>query len=366
MGCLQQVVPQHVDELWIMGLVSALFRLASDHSNAKNGAGPIIRQDPNAPRLAERCAQPPAALSLDCRPTKQKHLSIQHRAEAGCRAHVLAWVPTRVHAEGSSCLVAGPRGRRHGSRTMRPSPGWCSTACGWAPRTCWETPTARCVRVVHHYHMLCRRLGGCDLKWYVNCSALRIQWMQSSLACSRLIRINPCVCAPQNYFLRAMVCMITGQPSRLTDPAVLMEMLAIVRSWLLSPPPSGGAPHPEAPELRTHAPKRWGPSSSTGCEQAPRSPAVDQRCVLPAGLSEKESALFMERLAALERSGATEGPIKGAWEDAFLDLTHRLITQPGTEVRRACSLPLTNGCTMTANAEVWLCMLWLCSVVHVQ
>lgn len=41
----------------------------------------------------------------------------------------------------------------------------------------------------------------------------------------------------------------------------------------------------------------------------------------------------MERLAALERSGATEGPIKGAWEDAFLDLTHRLITQPGTEVR---------------------------------
>ena len=57
--------------------------------------------------------------------------------------------------------------------------------------------------------------------------------------------------APQNYFLRAMVCMITGQPSRLTDPAVLMEMLAIVRSWLLSPPPSGGAPHPEAPELRT-------------------------------------------------------------------------------------------------------------------
>ena len=46
----------------------------------------------------------------------------------------------------------------------------------------------------------------------------------------------------------------------------------------------------------------------------------------------------MERLAALERSGATEGPIKGAWEDAFLDLTHRLITQPGTEVRGADQL----------------------------
>jgi hypothetical protein len=51
---LTQVAPQHVDELWIMGLVSALFRLASDHSNAKNGGGPIIRQDPNVPRLAER------------------------------------------------------------------------------------------------------------------------------------------------------------------------------------------------------------------------------------------------------------------------------------------------------------------------
>jgi hypothetical protein len=53
-GRLTQVAPQHVDELWIMGLVSALFRLASDHSNAKNGGGPIIRQDPNMPRLAER------------------------------------------------------------------------------------------------------------------------------------------------------------------------------------------------------------------------------------------------------------------------------------------------------------------------
>jgi hypothetical protein len=42
----------------------------------------------------------------------------------------------------------------------------------------------------------------------------------------------------------------------------------------------------------------------------------------------------MERLAALERSGATEGPIKAAWEDAFLDLIYRLTTQPATEVPR--------------------------------
>jgi hypothetical protein len=67
----------------------------------------------------------------------------------------------------------------------------------------------------------------------------------------------------------------------------------------------------------------------------------------PAGLSEKESALFMERLAALERSGATEGPIKGAWEDAFLDLTHRLITQPGTEVQGMVSLLLSRLCSRT-------------------
>lgn len=51
-----QVAPQHVDELWVTGLVSALFRLASDHSNVNKSGGPVIRQDPNAPRLAERCA----------------------------------------------------------------------------------------------------------------------------------------------------------------------------------------------------------------------------------------------------------------------------------------------------------------------
>lgn len=41
----------------------------------------------------------------------------------------------------------------------------------------------------------------------------------------------------------------------------------------------------------------------------------------------------MQRLAALERSGATEGAIKGPWEEAFLDLIYRLATQPPTEVR---------------------------------
>lgn len=55
---------------------------------------------------------------------------------------------------------------------------------------------------------------------------------------------------------------------------------------------------------------------------------------MSAGLSEKESNLFMERLAALERSGATEGPIKGPWEDAYLDLIYRLATQPPTEVSK--------------------------------
>ncbi len=43
-------------------------------------------------------------------------------------------------------------------------------------------------------------------------------------------------------FLKALVLLITGPASRATDPAVLMEVLAIVRTWLISPPPADGAP----------------------------------------------------------------------------------------------------------------------------
>ena len=162
-----------------------------------------------------------------------------------------------------------------------------------------------------------------------------------------------------------MVCMITGQPSRLTDPAVLMEMLAIVRSWLLSPPPSGGAPRPAAPELQTPALHRREPSLS--CRQQTVSRLTNHQrwksdTVFLAGLSEKESALFMERLAALERSGATEGPIKGAWEDAFLDLTHRLITQPGTEV--ACLFDREDLTDLLFNAVHGLGCTVGCSTIH--
>jgi len=64
------------------------------------------------------------------------------------------------------------------------------------------------------------------------------------------------------------------------------------------------------------------------------------------GLSDKEAVLFLERLAALERSGATEGSIKGPWEDAFLDLIHHLATQPPTEARPPD--PELSGC--------WLCV----------
>lgn len=49
----------------------------------------------------------------------------------------------------------------------------------------------------------------------------------------------------QGYFLKAVVFLITGQASRATDPAVLMEVLSIVRSWLITPPATG--------ELRRHA-----------------------------------------------------------------------------------------------------------------
>lgn len=50
-----QVAPAHVDSLWVTNAVSALYRICADHGNAPKGGGPLIRQDPNAPRLTERC-----------------------------------------------------------------------------------------------------------------------------------------------------------------------------------------------------------------------------------------------------------------------------------------------------------------------
>lgn len=57
----------------------------------------------------------------------------------------------------------------------------------------------------------------------------------------------PCVLGEQQrkaMFLKTLVMLITGPASRVTDAAVLMEVLAIVRKWLIDPPPSAGARHP--------------------------------------------------------------------------------------------------------------------------
>ncbi len=45
----------YVNEAWVTQLVAALFRLAKDHATATSTGGPVIRQDPSVPRLAERC-----------------------------------------------------------------------------------------------------------------------------------------------------------------------------------------------------------------------------------------------------------------------------------------------------------------------
>ena len=43
-------------------------------------------------------------------------------------------------------------------------------------------------------------------------------------------------------------------------------------------------------------------------------------------LAPKESILFMQRLASLDRSGLTDGPIKAVWESTFLDMVYSLST----------------------------------------
>ncbi|KAK9813301.1 hypothetical protein WJX72_012102 [[Myrmecia] bisecta] len=90
----------------------------------------------------------------------------------------------------------------------------------------------------------------------------------------------------KNLFLRTLVLLITGNSARHVDAAILMEILLTVRNWLLD---------------------KDNPVAT---------------------LTEKEAVLFLQRLAQLERTGATEGPIKEVWEDTFLDMIHTLVTSP--------------------------------------
>ena len=50
----RQVAPAHVEEKWVRSLAAALRCMAEHHANI-DGSGPFIRQDPNVPRLSERC-----------------------------------------------------------------------------------------------------------------------------------------------------------------------------------------------------------------------------------------------------------------------------------------------------------------------
>lgn len=56
---------------------------------------------------------------------------------------------------------------------------------------------------------------------------------------------------------------------------------------------------------------------------------------IAAPLTGRETLVFLDKLAKLERMGATEGPIKAAWEDSFLDTLHHLCSHPDPpDVRR--------------------------------
>ena len=67
-----------------------------------------------------------------------------------------------------------------------------------------------------------------------------------------------------------------------TPPAILMALLNVLHSWLLASP------------------------ANAPC------------------LTGKETILFLQRMAQLERAGATSGPIRSSWEKKFLELVHQM------------------------------------------
>ncbi|EIE23491.1 hypothetical protein COCSUDRAFT_65942 [Coccomyxa subellipsoidea C-169] len=97
----------------------------------------------------------------------------------------------------------------------------------------------------------------------------------------------------KKLFLQTLVLLITGNAAKHTDPAILMGILTIVRSWLLNPQPHSAAPN-KPPEL--------------------------------VSLTEKEAILFLQRLASLARNGWTRGPLQQRWESTFLEMIHSLCT----------------------------------------
>ncbi len=64
------------------------------------------------------------------------------------------------------------------------------------------------------------------------------------------------------------------------------------------------------------------------------------RVACAVALTHKESILFMQRLAAIERNGITDGPIKAQYEEVFLNMLYTMCSTPrpdAPEVR--CDTP---------------------------
>jgi len=65
---------------------------------------------------------------------------------------------------------------------------------------------------------------------------------------------------------------------------------------------------------------------------------VTPPCVRAVALTHKESILFMQRLAALERNGIADGPIKAQYEQVFLDMLYTMCTTPRPDAPEVRSL----------------------------
>lgn len=83
----------------------------------------------------------------------------------------------------------------------------------------------------------------------------------------------------KKLFLQTFVLLLTGGNARLTDPAVLMEVLLIVKRWLLDPKPAGQGKSPFrsfcCPRLCSNPKLAVGTSllrdaMPAGCRHAPR------------------------------------------------------------------------------------------------
>eukprot|EP00887_Chlorella_sp_A99_P004017 scaffold11.g4017.t1 len=125
----------------------------------------------------------------------------------------------------------------------------------------------------------------------------------------------------RRHFLSTLVMLITGQSVRQgqTDPAIMLTVLHMLRTWLLGEPPAG------APGVPGGAP--GGAPGAPGAA-APRGPGASGAAML----TSKELLVIMQRVAQVDRMQVIPPALKPRWDSLFLDLLYRAITQPQQHV----------------------------------